>query len=337
MDISNSTRLSVLSFEQYDRERRERTVVLARGSYQLRADADPVELEIPLPFVLVDEAYGEPQSSSLRRASELCYAKPRTDLFFLDPRAVAPGGRATASWPVTVRIGRSTTRLEVTGRRVWSRSALGFWRLEQPEPCEAVDIRYELAYGGSWEGEKGRCIYAENPVGLGHVAPEMLAGREDIPAPRIQDPQQPPTLPNQPCAVVGLTPVSPGWQPRLGKAGTYDKRWLEQDWPHLPADFDEAFFNAAPLVLQYPGHIAGGEAVVVTGMAPGGPLEFRLPRFGRLVLHTYAMNGTRNDHVLQADCVTLDLERRTVEIVWRTSFVPPATVFFAQLRWLDET
>ncbi len=332
MEIENTTPLVAFAVPQIDRDRLERTVILARAAWRLSADSIPEYLPEQPFFALVDEYYGEPKASSLRRATEICYAKSRTDIYFVDPRAVPPGGRESRTWPVHIRIGDLRSEFHVTGPRVWYRSHFGSWKLSAPGLSAYVDVRYERAFGGSWtEGENG-AIFRENPVGVGFVSPRQLRDSREVEAPSVFDPHHPPRLPGEPCPTVGLTPISPSWEPRLKKAGTYDEAWLQNDWPNWPRDFDETFFNHAPPNLQYPGFITGGEEVSISGLGTDSPQKYRIPDIGRPVLHVYCLNGDAIELELHLDTMVFDLNQRTLDVIWRSSFLPRAQVFFSQLR-----
>ncbi|HEX5125500.1 MAG TPA: pentapeptide repeat-containing protein, partial [Rhodocyclaceae bacterium] len=55
-------------------------------------------------------------------------------------------------------------------------------------------------------------------------------------------------------------------------SGTYDKRWLAEDFPGLPRDFDFSMYNLTPLDQQFDGRFAGGEAYRLEGMHPTEPV-----------------------------------------------------------------
>ena len=71
--------------------------------------------------------------------------------------------------------------------------------------------------------------------------------------------------------------LSPAVRSRRKYAGTYDKRWLEQQSPLLPEDFDLRFFNCAHPDLIVDPHLQGGEVVRLTKLTPQGDLTFSLP------------------------------------------------------------
>lgn len=142
MNIANPLQIPVVAFELADSEGILRTIVLANSNYDIQNGGGCVRTVAHDPS-LTDAYYGDPKSSSLKWASEACFTKSGTDVYFVDPIARSPGRRHCTQWPVTIRIGDKTTSLVVTGPRVWSRNILGSWKLEAPGTCSEVPVRYE--------------------------------------------------------------------------------------------------------------------------------------------------------------------------------------------------
>jgi len=170
--------------------------------------------------------------------------------------------------------------LQVTGPRQWKKGLFGGWTLSQPEPALSVPMQYEYAYGGEnkwftdrqnaatdtpaiWESEQ--C----NTVGRGFAAPAWLkaAQPDNIPAPQIEDPDEPVREFGKAYAPQGFGAVTRAWLPRRTLAGTYDAAWKAERWPHLPEDFDFAYWNGAHPDMQVP-HLAGNETIVLHNLCP---------------------------------------------------------------------
>jgi hypothetical protein len=66
------------------------------------------------------------------------------------------------------------------------------------------------------------------------------------------------------------------WLPRIGYAGTYDQQWLDEHFPFLPPDFDEQYYQAAPLDQQLPKPL-GEQMVSLVNLTPDG-ISCRLHR-----------------------------------------------------------
>ena len=60
-------------------------------------------------------------------------------------------------------------------------------------------------------------------------------------------------------------------------AGTYDQEWIDNNFPFLPPDFKEAYYQAAPADQQIP-YLQGGERVFLENLTPAGQTSFDLPQ-----------------------------------------------------------
>ena len=66
--------------------------------------------------------------------------------------------------------------------------------------------------------------------------------------PNLEDPREMVRTPNDRPAPAGFGPLDATWPQRTALMGTYDDRWLREDFPGLPKDLDWAAFNALPQV-----------------------------------------------------------------------------------------
>ena len=58
--------------------------------------------------------------------------------------------------------------------------------------------------------------------------------------------------------------------------GTYDEAWLENEFPFLPADFNELYYQSAPKDQQMP-FLLGGETVSLLNVTEDGKRSFKIP------------------------------------------------------------
>src|SRR5262245_4941272 len=91
-----------------------------------------------------DVPWGDPEKSSIKYPSDLCIAKPGTDVIVV-AAAHAPGGSATPSFDAGVRVGPLKKTIRVFGLRVWEANGAG---LSAPRPTTGVEVRYDYAWGG---------------------------------------------------------------------------------------------------------------------------------------------------------------------------------------------
>jgi hypothetical protein len=225
-----------------------------------------------LPPVQADEYYGDPEFTSLRRASDFHLGKPGTDVLVVGQAWAPNGGPVAEAW-VRVTVAERSKTLRVWGDRLWQRDGMP----TAPEPFTSMPLVWERAYGGVHRD--GELVHGEerNPVGLGFLGkrkPEELAGQ---PAPNLDDPEQPIAKLGDPSRPICLAPIAPSWLPRRAYAGTYDSAWQRQRAPYLPHDFDPRFFQHTDGPLAFDRHLLGGEPVEVTGASADGPIAFTLP------------------------------------------------------------
>jgi len=152
---------------------------------------------------------------------------------------------------VQVEIGGLTKGLNVFGDRYFVRN-----QITRPEPFERIALTWENAFGG-----EGNPL---NPVGKG-IKPDD-SGR--IPLPNIEDPDEMLKLPGQKVRPAGFSAVNLMSRTRQKRAGTYDKRWLETEYPGFPADIDWRFFQIGAEDQQRTKPFSGDEEYVLTGVHP---------------------------------------------------------------------
>lgn len=176
-------------------------------------------------------------------------------------------GNAHAAKPVPrmqvrLQCGPVEKRIDVIGDRRWERMWYGRVCIRAPKPFTTMPLSPERAYGG--EGH-------DNALGVGYL-PRLWALRmRDGAMPNLERPGEVVVPGRSDFTVAGFAP-----QPlmharrRMRASGTYDKRWLDEDFPGLPRDFDFALYNLSPLDQQFAGRFAGGEAYRLEGVHASG-------------------------------------------------------------------
>lgn len=159
-----------------------------------------------------------------------------------------PDSNATAA-RVRVEIGDLSKNLNVFGDRYFLRD-----RISEPEPFDRIALTWENAFGG--EGNPF------NPAGKG-ARPDD-SGR--IPLPNIENPDEMLKLPGQKVRPAGLSALSLLSRTRQKRAGTYDRNWLEKEYPGFPADIDWRFFKVASDDQQSPRPFRGDEEYALAGV-----------------------------------------------------------------------
>lgn len=215
--------------------------------------------------------------------------------------AYPSGGRGATACAARVQLGGIDKRLYVVGNRRWERG-----KATEPALFTEMPMTWANAFGG--EG------FDENPAGKGYAPVEGPDGTPIHWLPNVEDPKRIIAATRDRPQPAGFGPIDLSAPRRRKRAGTYDKRWLEERSPGFPADLDWLFFNTAPEDQWLEGKFAGGEAFVVEGMHPTLPrVEGRVPRLRPrcFVTRTGDADKTLHEVVLELDTVHLfpNLER----------------------------
>jgi uncharacterized protein YjbI with pentapeptide repeats len=240
-------------------------------------------LAFPLasPRALLDElAFWQSTAAALgeRGVFDEGFAKARGEVLVCGSY-FAPGGKPVTASFVRVRVGGIDKRVAVAGDRFWQNQVPS-----APQPFTTMPIDWSRAFGGVG--------FDRNPHGKG-AAPVEVDGRAVHPLPNIETYGQMMRSPNERPAPAGLLPMDVTFSQRRARAGTYDKRYLEDFFPGMPADMDPAFFNVAPEDQWAPGFFRGDEDFLIENMHPEQPrIEGRLPGLVVRIFVTFASRSS---------------------------------------------
>jgi hypothetical protein len=314
--IENDTPFAAERCWVRDRDGAEVWLIAVRGTFVIGSDGSTTLANEHGEVCLVPKFEGEPSSSSLVYDTDLVHTKIASDVL-LHGHAFAPQGRPATRVDVTLKIGNIDKTLRVSGDRHWQDGVLGL-SMTSPEPFETMPIVYERAFGGSdrkSDDPKRHAWDERNPVGVGFaIEAEHLIGQ---PVPNIEYPEEPISSWRQRPRPAGFGPIPGHWLPRPGFAGTYDAAWERERLPLLPDDFDDRYYNCAPLDQQIPGFLRGGELVELQNLTPDGILRFNLPRV-TFRFRTYFRNGELRYHRARLHTVILEPDFPRVIMVWHT-------------------
>jgi uncharacterized protein YjbI with pentapeptide repeats len=178
-----------------------------------------------------------------------------------------PHGGPHPACSVRVAIGSMDKTLWIVGNRRWK---LGV--ATDPEPFTEMPVSWQNSFGGPG--------FADNPVGKG-FAPILGPSGETHLLPNVEHPKHLVRSPKDRPAPSGFGPLDISWPQRASKLGTYDRAWLEERYPGFAADFDVAYFNAAPEDQRIEGFFQGDEPFTIENMHPSrGKIAGRLPGLG---------------------------------------------------------
>lgn len=275
--------------------------VIVKAGFRLVPGAVAVPDEEKPPVASGDDP-SEPGAAP-RYASDFVPHKAKADVLAVGA-AHAPGGVPVPACRVSIGVGDYFKSLAVFGDRRWEWGALGASPGE-PEPFVTMPLGWERAYGAPDS--------RANPVGRGGDV------RSGAPLPNVEHIGQRIAQPTHRPAPAGFGPIATTWQPRFGKAGTYDDAWLATRWPWFPADFDWSFFNAAPPDQQF-ASLRGDEGLAFENMHPDHPVfRCRLPGVAARAFLRRAHDGeeTHDEVPLRLDTVWADVAAEKLILVWR--------------------
>ncbi|MBJ2160007.1 DUF2169 family type VI secretion system accessory protein, partial [Variovorax sp. IB41] len=172
------------------------------------------------------------------------------------------GSQRTQS-AVSVNLGGREKRLGIFGDRYWMSGSAS-----RPLPFDAMPIDAAHAFGGAAD--------ARNPLGKGLDAVQVN-GLRLVPLPNIETPGRQVAKPGDRPEPAGFGPVDILDPSRARRAGTYDDRWREFDFPGFAEDTDWHYFNMAP-ADQWLDALAADAPFELVGLHPTRPvIQGRLP------------------------------------------------------------
>lgn len=319
MELINATRMVAGYNMGIEPSGRELLVVVIKGTFHLpRTPEEPLRLtEEQLPLVMADTFTGEPGLSAPVYEVDFAPRKKRVDVL-LNGSAYAPDGRPATRVPVALRVNGMTKSFAVVGNRNWNIVAGVSANASAPEPFTVMPISYDRAFGGvdnKHDNPAKHAAFMRNPVGKGfhkYLKSEWVDG---APLPNTEELNRPVTSTDADYVPMSFGPLGRGWEPRYKYAGTYDQQWLDEHFPFLPPDFDEQYYQAAPLDQQFNGSL-GGHEVALINLTPDGQRSFSLPVFEAPV-HVFPKKGEREDLIAALDTLVLEPDQERLTMTWR--------------------
>lgn len=319
MEFVNSTRMEAGYTMGVDSSGRESLVVVIKGTFVLPSRGEQVRLhEEQVQLVMADTFTGVPGLSAPAYEIDFAPRKSGCDVLLLGS-AHAPQGRPVTRMQVGLQVGPVSKTIEVVGNRLWDAGLTGI-RATAPEPFVQMPISYDLAFGGvdrESGDEKEYGAYMRNPVGRGFRKHLKSAWVDGKPLPNTEQPGHAVNWPTDDYVPMAFGPLGRGWQPRSSFAGTYDQVWLDEDFPFLPRDFDERYFQAAPADQQVDIATAAMD-VTLSNLTPDGLRHFVLPHFEAPV-HVLPKKGSREDLTAALDTIVFEPDLDRFTMTWRVS------------------
>lgn len=319
MHFVNTTRMQAGYTVGLERSGRELLVVVVKGTFVLPRPGEQVRLQDEQqPLVFADSFAGEPGLSAPVYEVDFAPRKQACDVLLLGS-AHAPAGRPCTSVGVSLRVGSMEKSLRVVGDRAWDAGATGI-RSTPPQAFVQQPISYDVAFGGvdqESDDPSEHDAYMLNPVGRGyrkHLEKERVQGK---PLPNTEEPGQAVTWPAGKYKPMALGPVGRGWDGRKEYAGTYDEKWLDEVFPFLPGDFDDRYYQAAPLDQQMPVPREPLD-VELTGLTTDGKRRFVLP-YLHAPVQIAPQTGSREAHSGLLDTIVFEPDHDRITLTWRVT------------------
>ena len=324
MNLVNATRFPAAYTLGLQPDARELLVVVAKGTFSIpKAGEEAAPAAVQAPLVAADVFTGEPGFSAAHYESDFAPRKPKCDVL-LNGSAYAPGGRPAPRVTVSLQVASMTKAFDVVGNRGWAKSFLAL-AASRPVPFVKMGISYNNAFGGVDKSREPHRFYALNHAGVGYhdnLAAEAITGKL---LPNTEERGREVTDPRGKYRPMALGPIGRAWQPRVGFAGTYDKNWLDNVSPFLPADFKDEYYQAAPADQQIP-FPKGGEEVALVNLTPEGRVSFRLPKLD-MPIEFFMKEGPAQAKEGVIDTILTEPDLGRFSISWRAHLPLRRSIF----------
>ena len=250
MELLNATKMQAGYTMGMAPDGRESLVVVVKGTFPFpeKGSQELVLADEHVPLVMADTFAGEPGFSAPVYESEFAPRKPKCDVL-LNGSGYAPGGKPVKQVTVSLQVGSWSKSFTVVGNRTWQKGWGGV-NATRPEPFTVMPISYGNAFGGtdtSHENPEKHKFVLTNPVGRGfhhQLSAKLIDGK---PLPNTEETNRPVNKPGGNYRPMAFGPIGRNWDPRYKFAGTYDQAWIDNICPFLPPDFQEAYYQAAPM------------------------------------------------------------------------------------------
>jgi hypothetical protein len=311
----NLTRFVVDEFAGHDHKGREFYTVILKATFEWSDYGDVMLASEQQPILPIDVYAGDPAVSGPIQPTDFAPTKPLVDFLLIGGIALPT---PVEEVDVTVQVGRRLKKtVRVFGDRMWLPAVASTLSLSRPQPFSEMPIEWDRSFGGH-DPEHPELYEARNPIGRGmRKEPHSLEGQL---APNFEDPRALITSWSSKPAPIGFGPVAPFWQPRVTHAGTYDEKWKEEVFPLLPDDFDERYFNCAPLDQQFPEYPVG-EDVSLHYSTETRRDRFTLPPLQVPVLIVLP-RGRSTVETLTPDTILINPAARRLILAGRVKYLP---------------
>ncbi len=266
--------------------------VVVKASFAFTLDAAMTRIDAEEIF-RAEVHHNKNPMRSVRATGDLAPFQPLADVV-LTGHACAPSGTTVESLSVRLVVFRERPLIDKTLH------IRGDAPGAETVPFDRIPLMYERAFGGiGWE---------DNPLGVGAGAATSAK------LPNVIDPVEP-------KRVAGFGPLSRGWPIRKRLLGAADRKALDRPIAEVPAGFDWAYYQSAP-IDQRTEYLTGNEWIVIDGMNPEyAHIQSYLPAARGLArVYGVADGGAGHPLTLVADTLRIDADALVCSVTWRGSF-----------------
>ena len=325
MELLNATGMQAGYTLGMQPDGRELLVVVVKGTFNIpQKGGEPSLAEKQFKLIESDIFTGEPGLSAILHESDYAPRKPLCDVI-LNGSAHVPEGQYASKVTVSLRVAEISKSFNVVGDRVWKDTMLSI-KSSNPAPFRVKPISYSNAFGGVDSNDPANPrAYLPNPVGIGfhhNLRAEFVDGK---PLPNTEEINNPVTRPNGQYMPVSFGSIGRNFPSRIRFAGTYDQAWLDNKFPFLPSDFNEAYYQSAPLDQQIP-YPGGGEEVILINLTPEGETRFRLPVI-KIPIEFNLRTWERKETEGVLDTVLIEPDEKRFMLTWRASLPLRKNIF----------
>jgi hypothetical protein len=320
MELINSTRMVSGCTMGVEPSGREFLVVVVKGTFRIPADDGAMLTlhEEQVPLIMSDQYFGKPGLSAPMYEVDFALRKGRCDIL-LNASAYAPNARPTSRIEVAVHVGNWNKTFSVVGDRIWEAGEHGITG-SSPLPFVRMPITYDRAFGGvdaPHEDPHQHAAFMGNPSGRGFHSHSVKDRIHGTPMPNTEEIGRPVLRFNGDYNPMSFGPLGRHWAPRLRYAGTYDELWRNGQFPFLPLDFDDMYYQSAPSDQQLTIPI-GEQQVRLINLTPDGVRTFGLPHLEAPV-SIFPKSGDREDFRAPVDTVVIEPDVQRVTLTWRVA------------------
>jgi hypothetical protein len=312
----------------FDRDGRELLIVAVKATFAIPdyPNQPPALANEQAALTEADVFTGEPGFSSTLYETDYAHRKPKCDVL-LNGSAYAPKYQKVERVTVSLQVGSMIKSFDVVGNRRWQAGMLAT-TASRIEPFSQMPISYDNAFGGADRSREDPLTfryYPTNHAGKGfheYTDAKFVDGK---PLPNTEETGHLVTSPRGKYKPMAFGAIGRAWQQRARYAGTYNQKWIEEQAPFWPDDFDYRYFQSAPEDQQIP-YPQGDEEVVLKNLTPDGICRFRLPKM-RMPVVLIPVEGQERQADNAIDTLLIEPDKKRFMLTWRANVPMKRSVF----------